>query len=111
MGTKNRFFTVKLIGKSKGNVEAIGATVVLELKNGHKQVHEYYSAQMRSDRYGQKESRIIFGIGKQKVKKVTVRWPFYIDEDGNRINDVLDVDYKDIKRGYKMKSPFIIHQT
>jgi len=79
----NKFIAFQLQGDGINvNRYGIGATVLLqsstnETKSGYiKQFREVSSYQHTSDRYGCKEDRIIFGLGKyRKPTKVFVRWP------------------------------------
>lgn len=71
-------FRLKTNGKTM-NEYAIGSTVILYMKQGGRkktQFREVSSHQHVGDKYGNKEDRIIFGLGKKwKPQEVVVRWP------------------------------------
>merc|ERR1712238_272913 len=78
----NRYIVLKLLSENNvvTNIYGIGSTVVLysTLMNGEtfKQFKEVSTYQHATDKYGQKEDRIIFGLGKDRVPlELNVQWP------------------------------------
>jgi len=72
----NRFIAFRLRGNGKSsNIYGIGATVILHTSEGQ-QFREIASYQHTTDKFGTKEDRIIFGLGKTAFPiKVVIRWP------------------------------------
>jgi len=77
----NRFIAFQLKGSGPVNQYGIGAIVILKTRANDtlqfsKQFREYGSYQHASDKYGCKEDRIIFGLGKNSTPVVVkIRWP------------------------------------
>jgi len=72
----NRFISFRLRGNGKSiNIYGIGATVILYTSEGQ-QFREISSYQHTTDKFGTKEDRLIFGLGKTASPiKVVIRWP------------------------------------
>jgi len=82
----NRFITFSVKGDGKSvNEYGIGATVILYTKKKNRNINQFReisSYQHTSDKYGCKDDRIIFGLGKKAVPiKVKVRWPNGIQQE------------------------------
>ncbi|MEM9400826.1 MAG: CRTAC1 family protein, partial [Verrucomicrobiota bacterium] len=90
----NHWLEVNLVG-TKGNHQAIGAKVIVETPDGHKQMQQI--GQAEGSLYSQGHYRLYFGLGKNtQINSLKVVWPDgYSQEIQEPENDQLLVIYRD----------------
>lgn len=107
----HRFIAVKLVGNTS-NEYGVGSTLLLQASNMRETnetvtiMRELYSACHDTDWWGNRDDRLIFGLGKRGVpERLTIRWP----GSHGKVQTIEDKNLL-VPHVNDMKNPLIIHE-